>query len=109
MATEDILINDGDSFVSLAALAAAQVDAKLPIESDDGTVKLDGASSVFTVSTGGEERVVVQADGKVGVCSTAKGMGTISGGLKVGTDSSIGLQNVVYGKKRQLIRLLCWR
>ena len=60
MATEDILINDGDSFVSLTALTAAQVDAKLPIESDDGTVKLDSTSAnTFAISTGGEERVKV--------------------------------------------------
>jgi len=52
---------------SLSALAAEQVDAKLPIESDDGNVKLDGASSVFTVSTGGEERVVVDGSGHVAV------------------------------------------
>ena len=56
MATEDILINDGDSFVSLSALAAEQVDAKLPIESDDGTVTLDSPSAnTFTVATGGTE------------------------------------------------------
>lgn len=60
MATEDILINDGDSFISLSALAAEQVDCELPISSADDTVTLDGASSVFTVSTGSEERVKVK-------------------------------------------------
>ena len=41
---------------SLSALAAEQVDAKLPIESDDGTVTLDSPSAnTFTVSTGGTE------------------------------------------------------
>ena len=60
MATEDILINDGDSFISLTELTAAQVDCNLPIESTDGTVVVDGASSVFTVSTGGTERVKVE-------------------------------------------------
>ena len=61
----------------------------------DASIEL-GANA--TISTGGAERVTVQADGKVGMCSTAKGMGSLSGGLKVGTDASIGLQNVVYGK-----------
>ena len=37
MATEDILINDGDGFVSLSELAAEQVDVALPISSTDGT------------------------------------------------------------------------
>ena len=78
MATEDILINDGDSFVSLSALAAEQVDAKLPIESDDGTVKLDSLSAnTFTVSTGSSEsfRIAANKDatfqGHVGVMSPA--------------------------------------
>lgn len=45
---------------SLSALAAEQVDCELPISSADDTVTLDGASSVFTVSTGSEERVTVK-------------------------------------------------
>ena len=53
MATEDVLINDGDGFVSLSALAAEQVDCDLPISSADGTVTLDSPSAnTFTVSTG---------------------------------------------------------
>ena len=62
MATEDILINDGDSFVSLSALAAEQVEAKLPIESEDGTVILSDSSGSFVVSTGGKERLTVSDD-----------------------------------------------
>lgn len=66
MATEDILINDGDSFLSLSALAAEQVNVKLPIESDDGTVVLDSPSAnTFIVSTGGAERFEVQDNGTV--------------------------------------------
>ena len=63
---------------SLSALAAEQVDAKLPIESDDGTVKLDSPSAnTFTVSTGGSEsfRIAANKDatfqGHVGVMSPA--------------------------------------
>ena len=52
MATEDILINDGDSFVSLSALAAEQVEAELPIKSADDTVVLDSPSAnTFAIST----------------------------------------------------------
>ena len=40
MATEDILINDGDGFISLSELATEQVDVELPISSADGKVKL---------------------------------------------------------------------
>ncbi|MGI9448147.1 MAG: phage upper tail fiber protein [Pirellulales bacterium] len=47
MATEDILINDGDSFVSLSALAAEQVEAELPIEDAGKTVKIWSAASNF--------------------------------------------------------------
>jgi hypothetical protein len=50
----------------LSELAAGVVDAKLPIESVDGTVKLDGASSVFTVSTGGETHFTLRPDGQIG-------------------------------------------
>ena len=38
-------------------------DCELPISSADDTVTLDGAANTFTVSTGGEERVVVDAAG----------------------------------------------
>ena len=68
MATEDILINDGDGFVSLSELAAEQVDVALPISSTDGTVTLDSpAADTFTISTDGEERVKVDSEGRLGV------------------------------------------
>ena len=70
MATEDILINDGDSFVSLSALAAEQVDAKLPIsdDRDPATVKLDSPSAnTFTVSTGGVPGLVLTTNLRVGI------------------------------------------
>ena len=54
--------------------------------------------SNFSVSTGGAERVKVDGEGKVGVCSSSKGIGTINSGLKVSTDKSIGFQNIVYAK-----------
>jgi hypothetical protein len=50
---KDIAIYTGSEWTSLSELTAGIVDAKLPIESVDGTVVVDGASSVFTVSTGG--------------------------------------------------------
>ncbi len=62
MATEDILINDGDGFISLSALAAEQVDVKLPIESVDGTVVLSDSSGSLVASTGGVERLTVSDD-----------------------------------------------
>lgn len=61
---QDIAIYTGSEWTSLSELAAGVVDAKLPIESVDGTVKLDGASSVFTVSTGGTERAKVDESGR---------------------------------------------
>ena len=68
MSTEDILINDGDGFVSLSELAAEQVDVSLPISSADGTVTLDSPSAdTFTISTGGGERVKVEDAGLVGI------------------------------------------
>jgi hypothetical protein len=66
---QDIAIYTGSEWTSLSELAAGVVDAKLPIESVDGTVVVAGASSVFTVSTGGEERVTVDSAGNVGVGS----------------------------------------
>ena len=60
MATEDILINDGDGFVSLSELAAEQVNVELPIRSADGTVVLDSPSeNTFSIITDGTERVTV--------------------------------------------------
>lgn len=57
---------------SLSALAAAQVEAELPISSADDTVVLSSPSAnTFTISTGGAERVNVQADGRVGFGATA--------------------------------------
>ena len=61
MATEDVLINDGDGFVSLSALAAEQVDCDLPISSADGTVTLGSPTeNKFTISTNGVQRVESQ-------------------------------------------------
>ena len=63
MATEDILINDGDSFVSLSALAAAQVEVDLPIRSADGTVVLNSPSaSIFTISVNGAPQLTLDID-----------------------------------------------
>ena len=60
MATEDILISDGDSFVSLSALAAEQVDVTLPIESVDGTVTLQSPTlNNYQVFVGGAVRMDV--------------------------------------------------
>jgi hypothetical protein len=65
---QDIYVSTdaGTEWQSLSALAAEQVDAKLPIESVDGTVVVDGAASVFTVSTGGEEHFTLRPDGHIG-------------------------------------------
>ncbi|MGI9447563.1 MAG: phage upper tail fiber protein [Pirellulales bacterium] len=53
---------------SLSALAAAQVEAELPISSEDGTVTLDSPSAnTFNISTGGEEQVIVDANGHVAI------------------------------------------
>ena len=92
MATEDILINDGDGFVSLSALAAEQVDANLPIQSDDGTVVLDSPSAnVFTVSTGGAERVgVSDTDATFSVPVRTSTIGGLAD-----TDPLIGFTNVI--------------
>lgn len=52
---QDIYVSTGSGteWQSLSALAAEQVDASLPISSDDGTVVLDSPSAnTFTVSTG---------------------------------------------------------
>ena len=58
MATEDILISDGDSFVSLSALAAEQVDVKLPVESDDGSVTLESTGDKeFQITIGSSPRI----------------------------------------------------
>ena len=60
MTTEDIFINDGDSFISLTALAAEQVDAKLPIKSDDNSVTLQSPeSNKYQIIVGGASRVDV--------------------------------------------------
>ena len=50
---------------SLSALAAAQVDAKLPISDEADTVTLDGADSVFTVKTDDVERLKIDSFGRV--------------------------------------------
>ena len=57
---QDIAIYTGSEWTSLSELAAGVVDAKLPIESVDGTVVLSDSSGSFVVSTGGTERVVVR-------------------------------------------------
>ena len=58
MATEDILINDGDSFISLTELTAAQVDCNLPIESTDGSVALESTGDKeFQITIGSQSRV----------------------------------------------------
>ena len=44
---------------SLTALAAEQVDSKLPIESEDGTVVLSGSAGSFKVNTDGDTRLQV--------------------------------------------------
>lgn len=50
---------------SLSALAAEQVDAKLPIDSDDGTVTLDSPSAnTFTVSTAGTDKLTIDQVGR---------------------------------------------
>jgi hypothetical protein len=66
---QDIYVSTdaGTEWQSLSALAAEQVDAKLPIESVDGTVVVDGNASVFTVSTGGTAGLVVDNQQRVGI------------------------------------------
>ena len=65
---------------SLSALAAEQVDAKLPLESDDGTVKLDSPSAnTFTVSTGGETALSVGSYQTVGIGTAAWTVNIIAG------------------------------
>ena len=49
---KDIAIFTGTEWQSLSALTAEKVVCTLPIESVDKTVKVDGNSSIFTVSTG---------------------------------------------------------
>ena len=70
---QDILIctstdtgsDTGSEWTSLSELAAGVVDANLPIESVDGEVVLSDSSGSFVVSTGSEERVVVDKDGRL--------------------------------------------
>ena len=97
---KNIMLRAGQSYVVVNSDATVRLvnNAKLKGAADDSAELAFPSSGAATISTGGAERVTVQADGKVGMCSTAKGMGSLSGGLKVGTDASIGLQNVVYGK-----------
>ena len=60
MATQDILINDGDSFISLSALAAEQVDAELPISSADDSVKLSSPEvNKYVINVGAADRITV--------------------------------------------------
>lgn len=61
MATEDILINDGDGFVSLSALAAEQVEPELPISSADGSVVLKEAGNQFVVEVNTIDQLVVSS------------------------------------------------
>ena len=69
---QDIYVSTdaGTEWQSLSALAAEQVDAKLPIESVDGTVVLSDSSASFVVSTGGAERVKVASGGQLLVGDT---------------------------------------
>lgn len=62
MATEDLRFYDGTSWQSLSALAAEQVDAKLPIESDNGTVELTGESETFDVKINDVSQLTVGND-----------------------------------------------
>ena len=62
----------------------------------DGTIELSGQT--VSIKSNSLERVRVDENGLVGVCSTDKGMGTINSGLKIGTDKSIGSQIIVYGE-----------
>jgi hypothetical protein len=74
------LTNDGEDginpFITAADIPAIP-DVHLPIESVDATVIVDGASSVFTVSTGGTESFKIAANkdanfqGHVGILSPA--------------------------------------
>ena len=76
MATEDILINDGDGFVSLSELAAEQVDVALPISSTDGTVTLDSPSANnFVIKTSSNDQVTVDQNGRLLLTSNSKYLG----------------------------------
>jgi hypothetical protein len=90
---QDIYVSTdaGTEWQSLSALAAEQVDAKLPIESVDGTVKLDGAYSVFTVSTGGQERVVVDSIGNVTIKEKLKGDGNYTPLIELAAGSTVNV------------------
>jgi len=68
---KDIAIYTGSEWTSLSELTAGVVDVNLPIESVDGTVVVDGASSVFTVSTGGETAIHANQYQTVGIGTTA--------------------------------------
>ena len=84
MATEDILINDGDGFVSLSELAAEQVDVALPISSEDGTVTLDSPSAnTFTISTGGSERIRVNSSALDVISSNGNNLTSLTSGNSV--------------------------
>ena len=55
---EEVYVWSGSDWVPVV-----RDECTLPIESVDGTVVVDGASSVFTVSTGEEERIIANDDG----------------------------------------------
>jgi hypothetical protein len=86
---KDIAIYTGSEWTSLSELAAGVVDVNLPIESVDGTVVLDGAASVFTVSTGGTEKLLIDSFGRFKVFNST-GINTFfvrnDGNVGVGTN-----------------------
>ena len=66
MATEDILINDGESFVSLSALAAEQVEPELPIKDAAGSVQIwSAAADYINFDTGGSSDFKMDPSGNL--------------------------------------------
>ena len=100
---KDVAIYTGSEWTSLSELAAGVVDAKLPIESDDGTVVLDSPSAnTFTVSNGGAERVKVDAYGVSIVSGNQLNITRVTSGNSIGVfdiDPSNTVANSGFGIK----------
>ena len=100
---QDIYVSTGSGteWQSLSALAAEQVDASLPIQSDDGTVVLDSPSAdTFTVSTNGAERVRVNNSGLTVISANGANNTSLTSGNSVSVvdcDLSNTVANSAFG------------